>query len=111
MEWYWWLGLVFLAWLVYRKVLTDRMNKDPKQFELYELLKQGSTMTDDPFQDVYPLELLRSELEKIKDLDGNKKLRESIAHLHSLLSIDTSIGQNNKNNAEKILQRLTRNGL
>ena len=87
------------------------MNKDPKQLELYELLKHGSTTTDDPFDENYPLELLRAELEKIKVLDGDKKLRETIGHLHSLLSIDTSIGHNNQTNAEKILKRLARNGL
>jgi hypothetical protein len=111
MEWYWWVGLVLLIWFFYRNSITNRMNKDPKQLELYELLKSGSTTTDNPFDDNYPLELLRAELEKIKDLDGDKKLRETIGHLHSLLSIDTSIGQNNQNNAGKILKRLTRNGL
>jgi hypothetical protein len=109
MDWYWWVILIVVGWVIYRSSITGRMNKDPKQFEMYAMLKGAAAETDDPFSS-NPLAIsLLEELSKIRLLDGKKKYAESIAHLHSLLSIDNDTPDHIKTNAAKLLTRLSRN--
>ena len=109
MDWYWWLIIFIIGWVIYRQRITSRMNKDPKQFEIYSILKGAAVVTDDPFSSNPLAASLLEELSRIRELDGDKKWRETIAHLHSLLSIDREITGNIKSNAEKLLTRISRN--
>jgi len=109
MDWYWWVVLIVVVWVIYRSSITSRMNKDPRQFEMYAILKGAAVETDDPFSSNSLAASLLEELTKIRELDGKKKYAESIGHLHSLLSMDNETPDYIKSNAAKLLTRISRN--
>ena len=88
---------------------TNKLNRDPMQHHLLQLLYLAASQTDNVFDPCEEMQTLLKEIRKMSALDGNSKTQKRMLHLGSMIQHYGEQPSMVKARASLIVDRVTQN--
>ena len=107
--WFIWVIFPIIIISVYWIWATNKLNRDPMQHHLLQLLYLAANQTDNVYDSCEEMQTLINEIKKMNTLDGNNKTKKRLLHLGSMIQHYGEQSPMVKARASLIIDRIIQN--